>query len=170
MTLDLIENMEREELLQYVQSLLWQFRLCDAFWFLKTEEAFGQKAAETLNELVWAKVGELAGRDLAKRFGPFEQDLGGFWKAYRLFPWSLMVDYEIVSSEPEEMVVAVPCCPAQEGRARHGLGEYVCKHMHLAEFEGFARAVAPNVRVECLFAPPDEHPKNCHCKWRFTME
>ncbi|MDD4953133.1 MAG: DUF6125 family protein [Desulfovibrionaceae bacterium] len=166
---EVVEAMDREELLEYVRSLLWQFRLVDAFWFIKAEERFGLAAAEKLNEEVWAKVGELAAKDIVRRFGPFEPGLEGFLRAYALFPWTLMVDYE-VEKDPQGLLVGVARCPAQEGRLRHGLGEYACRDMHLAEFSGFARVLDPRIRVDCVYAPPDEHPPDRHCLWRFTLE
>lgn len=162
----LLESLDRDGLLEYVRSLLWQYRLVDAFWFINAEKEFGLAAAETLNERVWGKVAELSARDIVRRFGPFGAGLEAFRKAYSLFPWSMLVDYRLEERD-DGLHLTVRQCPAQEGRKRHGQGEYSCKAMHLAEFEGFLKIAAPGVRVECLFAPPDPHPDDCHCAWRF---
>ncbi|HBE95050.1 MAG TPA: hypothetical protein DDW80_06360 [Desulfovibrio sp.] len=169
MNLSILDGLDSEGLREYIRSLLWQFRLVDAFWFLKTEEEHGLASAELLNERVWTKVGELGARDILKRFGPFTPGPEGVLAAYQLFPWSLMVDYRVERTNGE-LIVSVPQCPAQEGRRKHGLGPYVCKYMHLAEFQAFVKVIDPSVRVECLFAPPDEHPTDCDCKWRFYAE
>lgn len=163
---DLLESLDRGQLLEFTRSLLWQYRLVDAFWFVNVEQEYGLAPAELLNERVWGKVAELAARDIVKRFGPFGSGLAAFLRAYALFPWSLLLDYRF-EERPDGLFVSVAQCPAQEGRRKRGLGEYACKAMHNAEFEGFLAVAAPDVRVECLFAPPDPHPADRDCAWRF---
>ncbi len=164
-----LHQFDNDQLKELIHALLWQLRLTDAFWFIYTEKSFGLDSAEELNARVWAKVGGLAARDIKKRFNIQQTGLNGFLQAFDLFCWTMMVDYEMERLGDEELMLEVPSCPAQEGRKNHGLGEYKCKDMHHREFSEFAREIDPRIRVECIFAPPDPHPDDMHCKWRFTI-
>jgi len=169
MDLEIFDKMEAPELKNYIQFLLWHYRVMDSFWFLYVRERFDQPTAERINEQVWGRVAGVGAKDLIHRFDITEKGLRGFVKALMYWPWMILVGYQIKEKE-EEVIITVPSCPTQEARLKRGLEEFVCKEMHRGEFANFAREIDGRIEVECLFAPPPPPPPNNLIKSRIKLK
>jgi hypothetical protein len=160
--------MDKDEA-EYLDFLLRQYRLCDAYWFLEVEKKFGLDAAVELNENVWGTIGGKGAREIKKRFKIEKKGLDGFMEALNLFPWTKITGYKM-EREKDKLILTVPLCPPQAARIKSGQGEFPCKAMHIKEFTAFAKEIDENIVVKCAYAPLDKHPADCFCRWEFTLK
>jgi hypothetical protein len=54
------DEMEKGDLREYLDFLMRQYRVVDAFWYIYLEEAYGTETANHFNEKVWGRVAGLA--------------------------------------------------------------------------------------------------------------
>jgi|Deesub1362B_J571_1020462.scaffolds.fasta_scaffold00016_83 hypothetical protein len=161
-------KLDEKEKDEYINFLLRQYRLVDAFWFLGVEDRFGLNVAVELNEEVWEEMARRSAREIKRRFKLEERGLKGFIKALKYFPWATIVGYEVERTEDGRVVIKVPHCPPQEARLKSGKKEFPCKEMHYREFKFFAKEIDERIEVECIFAPPDER-RDIWCMWEFKL-
>lgn len=160
-------SLAKDDLVKYLDFLMWNFRAIDGFWYRWVEDTYGREAANHLNEVVWDKLSGLEAREIQKRFNIQEKGSAGFLRVLKLFPWFSMAECQI-DERPGEVTLSFSMCPQQEARISQGLGEYDCKEAHRLAFTSFARQVDPDIEVHCVHAPPDDHPPERYCRWRFV--
>ena len=60
-------------------------------------------------------------------------------------------------------------CRVQSARKRKNLPDYPCKSGGLVEYASFAETIDPRIRTECVGCPPDAHPAEWYCAWKFSL-
>lgn len=163
-----IREFDSEEFRPYIEFMVDLFRKTDGFWFLGVEHTYGYDAAIKINEQVWHRMGKIMTREIIRKFSIEEKGLKGLARVLRYSPWTMISEFDIEEKD-EEVIVSISHCASQEARLKKGVGEYSCKEMHLGEFANMIEEIDRDIKVECLFAPPDPHPEDLFCKWRFTM-
>ena len=58
----------------------------------------------------------------------------------------------------------------QSARERKGMPFHPCKSVGIIEYGGFAKAIDPRIRCECVSCYPDVTDPTCRCKWKFTID
>jgi len=162
-------EMGDKDLRPYLEFLLRQYRLADAYWFLAVEDTFGPQAAEKLNEDIWTGMGTVAAREIKERFPLKKEGVARVLEALSYFPWAIITGFQMEETA-EGARIRVPYCPPQAARVRTGRGEFSCKEMHRGEFVNFAGEIDERVEVRCLMAPPDPHPENLWCEWELRLK
>ncbi|MDD4464793.1 MAG: DUF6125 family protein, partial [Desulfobacterales bacterium] len=74
-----------------------------------------------------------------------------------------------IDETPETIVFQTNDCRVQSARKRRGLPDYPCKSGGLVEYDYFASAIDSRIETECIGCPPDPHPDQWYCAWRFRI-
>ena len=163
-------KMSKASLLKLIDGLAVNWLANDGVWFQAVEFSCGMHEAKRCNDSCWAQ------------FSPFEAwsiksflDLGkepgleGLKKALGFRMYTRINTQSIVDEGPDSFVYQMNECRVQSARKRKGLEDYPCKSGGIVEYTYFARAIDPRIRTECIGCPPDEHPQEWYCAWRFTI-
>ena len=143
----------------------------DGVWFQGVEFSEGMERAKECNDACWAEFSPYEASRIRALIGLEERPgLAGLKTAlgYRLYA---AVNRQSLHDEGERsFVFRMDDCRVQAARRRKGLADYPCKSGGIVEYTTFARAVDPRIRTECVACPPDEHPGEWYCAWRFVLE
>ena len=142
----------------------------DGVWFQAVEFDHGMNDAKRCNDSCWGKFSPYEAHavkqilNLGKTPG-----LDGLKKALNFRMYAFINRQTIVDEGPQSFVFQMSECRVQQARQRKKLPDYPCKSAGLVEYAYFASAIDPRIETECIGCPPDDHPEDWFCAWRFRL-
>jgi hypothetical protein len=162
-------DMEKERLISLINAMSANWLTNDGVWFRTVEDSHDMYTSKRCNDTCWTRYSPVEA-SIMKSFLrlPKQSGLDGLEQAlkYRLYA---NINEQAVEKSSDELILRMVKCLVQKTRGSQGLPDYPCKSAGLAEFEGFARTIDSRITAVCISCPPDEHPKEWVCAWRFYI-
>lgn len=142
----------------------------DGVWFQTIEQSRGMNEAKRCNDSCWAHFSPFEAHSIKQLLGlPEKAGLKGLKKALGFRVYACINTQSIVQEEDDSFEFQMNKCRVQDARKRKDLDDYPCKSAGLVEYSYFASAIDSRIQTECIGCPPDIHPEDWYCAWKFTM-
>jgi hypothetical protein len=164
-------ELSQEALLTLKESVAVNWLANDGVWFQAVEFARGMFDAKRCNDSCWSNFSPFEAWSI-KRFLnlPPNPGLDGLKRALRFRLYATINRQSIVEETATRFIFQMNDCRVQSARKRKGLEDYPCKSGGMAEYPTFAESIDARIKTECIACPPDKHPEEWYCAWRFTIE
>lgn len=164
-------DMPREKLMALIETLGTNWLANDGVWFQAVEFSSGMDDAKRCNDTCWTRFAPFEAWSIKKFLElPENAGLEGLEKALMFRMYSRINVQTIVAESENTISFQMNDCRVQSARKRKGLADYPCKSAGMVEYTTFARAIDARIKTECIGCPPDKHPEEWFCAWRFTLE
>lgn len=141
----------------------------DGVWFQAVEFTEGMAVAKQCNDATWSKFSPFEAWSVKRLIGLEENSgLAGLRQAMEFRVYSRL-NKQRSFFENDALIFQMNDCRVQSARVRKGLADYPCKSAGIVEYSGFAKGIDSKIATECLGCPPDEHPKEWFCAWKFFL-
>ncbi len=142
----------------------------DGVWFQAVEFEYGMNDAKRCNDSSWAHFSPFEAWSIKRILGlPEQPGLEGLKKAFQFRLYAFVNKQSIVEETENSFVFQMNECRVQVARKRKGLDDYPCKSGGLVEYTTFAEAIDSRIKTECIACPPDKHPEEYYCAWKFSI-
>lgn len=142
----------------------------DGVWFQAVEFASGMNDAKRCNDSCWAHFSPVEASLIRNTLGLGPAPgLEGLKKALGFRLYARINTQCIQDDGPDSFIFQMNVCRVQSARKRKGLDDYPCKSGGLVEYATFASTIDPRITTDCIGCPPDPHPEDWFCAWRFSI-
>lgn len=163
-------DMSEERLAELLDALAVNWLANDGVWFQEVENKIGMFDAKRCNDTCWTRFSPFEASRIKTLLGlPDSGGLEALKTALGFRLYSRVNIQDIVEEKPNSFVFRMVECRVQTARTRKGLAEYPCKSVGIVEYRTFAQTMDPRIKTECIGCPPDPHPGDYVCAWRFSL-
>jgi hypothetical protein len=163
-------EMERGQLKKLLDGFCANWLANDGVWFQAVEFKDGMNDAKRCNDSVWGRFSPIEAWAIKRFLGlPERPGLDGLRRALQFRIYAQINTQSTVEESPGALVFRMNECRVQSARKRKGLDDYPCKSAGLVEYTYFARSIDERILTECIGCPPDPHPEDWYCAWRFSL-
>jgi hypothetical protein len=164
-------NLPEEKLAELIEILGINWLAGDGVWFQAVEAGHGMFEAKRCNDSCWAWFSPFEAWSVKRLLNlPEHPGIEGLKKALQLRMYAKVNVQSVISEGPDSILFQMNHCRVQAARKGKGMEDYPCKSAGLVEYTNFARAIDSRIKTECIGCPPDDHPDEWFCAWRFFME
>lgn len=172
-----LSGLDGAELAKLLEAVAVSWLAVDGVWFQAVEGRAGMVAAKQVNDGCWAQFSPLEAARIQALLRAGAEAAGdnpapSLEVLAQAFPHRLygVINEQKIYFEPDgALVLEMTKCRVQHARARKGLPDYPCKSGGVVEYTSFAATVDPHIQCECIACPPDPHPAEYACAWRFRL-
>lgn len=163
-------ELPQEKLLELVKALGVNWIAGDGVWFQAVERTYGMNDAKRCNDSCWTRFSPFEAWSIKQFLElPERPGLEGLKLALKFRMYATVNVQSIIDEGPGSVVFQMNDCRVQSARKRRGLDDYPCKSVGLVEYGRFAEGIDSRIRTKCVGCPPDPHPPEWFCAWRFTI-
>lgn len=164
-------ELEDEKIENLTKALSVNWLANDGIWFQGVEFKHGMHNAKRANDTCWAHFSPFEAWSIKKYLNLSENPgLEGLKKALEFRLYAYVNEQEIVDETDNSFEFRMNKCRVQAARNRKGMDDYPCKSGGLVEYTTFAETIDSRIKTECIACPPDKHPEEWYCAWRFSIE
>ena len=163
-------NMSKESLLDLMNQSAVNWLANDGVWFQAVEFGRDMNDAKRCNDSCWTRYSPFEAWTIKEFLGlPVQAGLDGLKKALRFRMYARINVQSITDETPDSFIFRMNDCRVQSARKRKGLDDYPCKSAGLVEYRTFGETIDSRIRCECVGCPPDTHPEDWFCAWRYSI-
>lgn len=165
-----LEALPEEKLDAIRDAMAVNWLATDGIWFQAVEFSRGMNDAKRCNDSCWAQFSPFEAKSIKSLLGLKEKPgLEGLKQALDLRLYAFINEQEITDEKEDSFVFRMKKCRVQAARNRKGLADYPCRSGGLVEYTTFAETIDPEIKTACIACPPDQHPDDWYCAWRFYI-
>jgi hypothetical protein len=165
-----LKSMDRETAINLLKNLAVNWLANDGIWFQAVENKLGMNDAKRCNDTCWSRYSPYEATRIKELLAlPANGGLAALKKALAFRMYALINEQSVEDADTHTFIFYMNNCRVQAARKRKGLPDYPCKSAGLVEYPCFAATIDPRIKTECVGCPPDDHPAEWFCAWKFTL-